>query len=274
MLTACNSPDRRVFGPIDRVLLASNKTCCVCRDRGRPVSIFALNDNGFAGCPSLHSVSHEIVLCRSCHAYFRKREIIDLRPRDLVLREFNEEWLDRIRIRREQADSLVMTRLLAEQPKVLDGKRGMGADGRGEHLIRCVNRLPGLRWDLMVELMPDMNSGVTSRILSVCHRYVDVLEAIMVALSRFYAPGTFGATTEPRAHFVDHIAMLFEWHRGHLQPFGARRAQGSVRVVCAGNVIADLEAMIEDMVMSLVGNDIRFNFSEWPKRWRQDAGAA
>ena len=167
-----------------------------------------------------------------------------------------------------------MTRLLAGQPKVVDGKRWVAPDDRDVRLIRCVDRLPGLRRNLLVELMPDMNSGVTSRILSVCHRYVDVLEAIIVALSRFYAPGTFGATTEPRAHFVDHIAMLFEWHRAHLQPFGTHRAQGSVRVVCVGNVIADLEAMVEDMVMSLVGNDIRFNFNEWPKRWRHDAGAA
>ena len=40
-------------------------------------------------------------------------------------------------------------------------------------------------------------------------------------------------------------------------------------MICCGNVQADVEKMVEDMVMSIVGYDDRFDWKGWPIRWKE-----
>jgi len=41
-----------------------------------------------------------------------------------------------------------------------------------------------------------------------------------------------------------------------------------VNIVCSGNVISDVEKMVEDIVMSLVGYGDSFDWEVWTKQWR------
>ena len=40
-----------------------------------------------------------------------------------------------------------------------------------------------------------------------------------------------------------------------------------MNVICSGNVVEDIEKMVEDMAQSLVGYDDRFDWKAWLSRW-------
>jgi hypothetical protein len=83
----------------------------------------------------------------------------------------------------------------------------------------------------------------------------------------YYPKGHFSAK-DPHQFFSEQISLRFEWHRSHVEPSGAGTGGTIVNVTCSGNVSTDIEKMVEDMVMSLVGYDDRFDWRGWPTRWR------
>lgn len=62
-------------------------------------------------------------------------------------------------------------------------------------------------------------------------------------------------------------------HRGHraqAEPHGPGTGGTIVSVTCSGNVMADVNRMVEDMVMSLVGYNDQFDWKGWPLRWNEE----
>ena len=130
-----------------------------------------------------------------------------------------------------------------------------------------INSLPEFKDALLRQAQPKWDTGVTATMVQANYDYIDSLTGILVTLASYYAQEQFGNQT-PQEYFSEIISSRFQWHRNIAEPHGPGTGGTIVNVVSGGNVISDVEKMIEDMVMALVGYDDAFDWKNWLKRWR------
>ncbi len=266
----------RVPVPADLVadaMFESDSTCCVCRERGKAVQTHHVDEE-----PSHNTLDNLAVLCLECHDRTQMSGGFGRKLNDVLVRKYRAEWLLRVRQRRDAADRAVVERMVG--PMVEPAK----APGRGageklpyskEHadtILTYVNALPALRVRLRRRAEAVWQSGSTADVVEASYDYIDALQEVLVTLAGFYAPGSFDG--DPRRFFGQMISSRFRWHREHSEPSGPGTGGTIVNIVCSRGVVDDVEEMVEEVAQSLVGYDDRFDWRNWPSRWRAEVSDA
>jgi hypothetical protein len=92
----------------------------------------------------------------------------------------------------------------------------------------------------------EWDTGVTSRMVMAAYEYIDALQGILVTLAQYFSAEQFGGKP-PQEFFAEAIAARFRWHRTHAEPHGPGTGGTLVNIVCAGNVMSDVERMVEEL---------------------------
>ncbi len=100
--------------------------------------------------------------------------------------------------------------------------------------------------------------------------YIDSLTGILVTLAEHISPKQFEGK-DPHKYFSEIIASRFRWHRIINEPHGPGTGGTIVNVLVGGGVMGDVEKMVEDLVMGLVGFGDSFDCENWSKRWQGKA---
>lgn len=82
-----------------RVLFHSDRTCCVCQIRGRPVQIHHIDDD-----PSNHQEKNLSVLCLDCHRDTQITGGFDRKLDAHQIRLYRDDWLGRVQRRRTNSE--------------------------------------------------------------------------------------------------------------------------------------------------------------------------
>jgi hypothetical protein len=117
---------------------------------------------------------------------------------------------------------------------------------------------------------PAWDTGVTLEMVQASYAVVDALVAALVRLSGFYPDGHFDRE-DPRDYFSELVASRFRWHSYHHSTGGKGYSGTIVGPLAAGDVITDVERMIEDTVSSLLFVDLiedTFDYQGWLTAWR------
>jgi hypothetical protein len=251
------------------MLFISDNTCCVCEERGKAVQIHHLDEN-----PDNHEVANLAVLCLECHNQTQVRGGFGRKLSQEVVARYRREWIARVADRRRHADQLTVQRTAG--PSVAaraDAVCPVPAKAKGPskpNAHEYINSLPSLRAELLARAQPEWDTGITSRMVQASYDYIDALAAILVNLAGYYPEGHFWEK-DPHEFFSEQIASRFAWHRAHAEPRGPGTGGTIVNVVCCGNVQADVAKMVEDMALSIVGYDEKFDWKQWPQRWNDNA---
>jgi hypothetical protein len=102
------------------------------------------------------------------------------------------------------------------------------------------------------------------------YQAIDTLSNALIKLAHYYPDGHFDGE-DPRDYFSDIIASRFRWHRYHHSTSGIGNSGTIIGPLAAGDVITDVEEMIEDMVCSLTLDwSVRSDptFERWRSDWR------
>lgn len=255
-------------------LFASDRICCVCRERGKPVQIHHIDED-----PSNNGVENLAVLCFDCHHHTQLRGGFDRKLEAEQVRTYRDDWLSRVTKRRDTADALASSKgltenvgsLTAELPPFQIEARGSSRhpDNRwtSRELLAYVCSLPAVLREARGRAQPRWDSGVTAEMNQASYDVVDVLEQILVHLESWYPEDHFGGKSAAD-YFNELIASRFTWHRAHLEPDGAGSGGTIVGTQTGASVMSDLESMVEDMVCSLMGMHDDFSFKGWKLEWR------
>lgn len=245
------------------VLFLSDNTCCICRERGKSVQIHHIDEN-----PSNNEIQNLAVLCLECHNSTQLTGGFGRSLTDKVIIKYRNDWIDRVRQRRDTADKIAVERLSVPSEniiKAIDDHRDFLK--RRDVPLEYINSLPERRKELRRIAQPEWDSGVTSRMVQASYNYIDALQAILTTLANYYPEGHFDSMDLHR-FFSEQISSRFKWHRSHVD-LGWPGSRGTIiNVICSGNVVGDVEKMVEDMVMSLVAYDDEFDWKGWPIRWK------
>lgn len=247
-------------------LFASDTTCCVCEERGKAVQIHHLDEN-----PDNHEFGNLAVLCLECHNQTQVRGGFGRSLTREIVARYRSTWLDRVADRRRLADQSAVQRRIGVLPRIREARPAQETSAPAvasnqESVLIYINSLPTLRMELLKRAQPEWDSGVTARVVQATYDYIDALTGILVHLAGYYPLRHF-LGKDPHEFFADQIASRFAWHRSHAEPSGPGTGGTIVSVICCGNVQVDVEKMIEDMAMSLVGYDDQFDWKRWPSQW-------
>ena len=248
------------------VLFASDNTCCVCRERGKTIQIHHIDEN-----PSNNAFENLSILCLECHNDTQLKGGFGQKLSGSLVIKYRDEWLQRVKRRRNLADELAVKRQVGAQALSEQVEAAIQTPiqhtGLKEPPLDYVNSLPDFKAALLRQAQPKWDTGVTATMVQTNYDYIDSLTGILVTLASNYSPRQFGNQTA-QEYFSDVIASRFQWHRTIAEPHGPGTGGTIVNVTCGGGVIKDVENMIEDMVIALVGYDDEFDWKNWPKRWR------
>lgn len=243
------------------VMLASDSTCCHCRTRGKAVQLHHLDED-----PSNNNISNLAVLCLECHNQTQVSGGFGRTLSEPIVRKYRDEWHTRVESRRDEADKNAISliteagaEMTADTVEIFEY-----SEKRATERLRFVNALPELGRQLRNNAQVEWDSGVTSRMVNGSYDYINSLKGLLVQMARFYPDGTFD---DPQTFFSEQVASRFRWHRSYAVPDGPGTAGTIVNVTVSGAVVDDVEKMVEEMAMALVGYDDRFDWRNWPKLW-------
>lgn len=246
------------------VLFASDRTCCVCRERGKAIQIHYIDENS-----SNNVFENLAVLCFEHHNDTQIKGGFGRTLNASLVIKYRDEWLERVKRRRSLADELAVKRqvgkeTLSEQAETVIETPIKHTELK-EPASEYINSLPCFKAALLRQAQPKWDTGVTATMVQANYDCIDSLTGILIALASYYSPKQFGNQT-PQEYFSDVIASRFQWYRTILEPHGPGGT--IVNVICSGSVLEDTENMIEDMVRALAGYDNKFDWENWSKRWR------
>jgi len=184
---------------------------------------------------------------------------------DTVIKKYRDEWLKRVIERRNIADRVAVS-LMVGTKRGTEVSTAQPLPASSAPLLTYVESLPELKSKLLEKAQPEWDSGVTARMVQANYDYIDALEGILISLASYYPPGTFSGK-EPHEYFSEMVSSRFQWHRAHLEPAGPGSGGTIVNTICGGHVSDDIEKMVVDMVMSLVGYNDEFNWKSWNRKW-------
>lgn len=250
--------------PVDlaaEVMFSSDNTCCICRERGKALQLHHIDED-----PSNNVEANLALLCLECHNDTQIQGGFGRKLNAALVIRYRDEWLNRVDTRREKADELAISRQVEKAIPKANASFPAGNVPRDTPLS-YINSLPVFRSELRKQAQVEWDSGVTSRMVIASYNYIDALQGILMALAQYYSPKQFGDKS-PQEFFSEAIAARFAWHRAHAEPSGPGTGGTIINIVCSGNVVTDVERMVEEFAMSLAGYDDRFDWKGWPERWR------
>jgi hypothetical protein len=282
--------------PIDRavaaeVLFESDRTCCVCRERGKRLQIHHIDEDN-----ANNDRENLVGLCFDCHDEMQVRGGFGRQLDAVQVRRYRDDWENRVRRRRDDADRL-FTEAMSAVPRTVQASDALevvaveavgiseetsAAIGVGQSSIRSgvrihdyVRTLPELRQRAYEQARPEWDTGVTARMVEASYRVIDVLQEVLTFLAAYYPPGHFDREN-PKDYISELIATRFRWQRYRHEPDGAGQNGTIVHTLVAGSVMADVGQMIVEMVGSLTldwadAGSGDFSFESWKADWEQGA---
>jgi|SRR6476661_8250858 len=251
--------------PIDlatEIMFASDNTCCVCRERGKAVQLHHIDED-----PSNNTEVNLALLCLECHNDTQLKGGFGRKLNAALVTRYRDEWHDRVNTRRAKADEQAISRQVSvSQPGQQVPNINTQAHIPREAPLAYINSLPTFRTELRKHAQPGWDSGVTARMVNATYEYIDALQGILVSLAQYYSPQLFGGKS-PQEFFSEAIAARFAWHRTHAEPAGPGTGGTIVNVVCSGNVMSDVERMVEEFATSLASYNDSFDWEGWHESW-------
>ena len=249
------------------VLFLSDRTCCICHIRGKAIQIHHIDED-----PSNNAFENLAVLCPECHneAHIDGGFAQKLDAR-LVTR-YRDEWLNDVKFRRDSANEKAIKIQvgkvsIGDQVEAIPDTKSPQQSEIKRPPVDYINSLPTFKFTLQQQVQPKRDIGITSEMVQANYDYIDSLTGILVMLANYYSAKQF-EDQSPQEFFSEIIASRFRWHYTVAEPLGPATGGTIIKILCSASVAYDIEKMIEDMVLALVGFNDDFDLSGWKKSWR------
>ena len=254
-----------------KVLFESDRTCCVCRERGKGVQIHHIDEN-----PSNHDPENLAVLCFNCHDQTQLKGGFGRKLDAQQVVRYLHDWRKRVANRRDLADPLASARAVglslrsfAETTSDASPPQGpIEPETRSSDLFKYINALPTIRREAYAKARPLWDTGVTANMMQGSYDVIDVLEQILTHLASWHSRRPFGEM-DAKDYMNAMTASRFEWHRARLEPEGPGTSGTMIGPMAAGAVMGDLERMVVEMVSPLIMDEAAFDFASWAADWQR-----
>src|SRR5437016_4380448 len=113
------------------LMFGSDRTCCVCRQRGEPIQIHHIDEE-----PSNNDLHNLAVLCFHCHDETQIRGGFGRKLDPAQVTYYRDDWHRRVEARREAADKIALARKAGDVQKTVPTPR---RDALPDHAAKLTN---------------------------------------------------------------------------------------------------------------------------------------
>jgi hypothetical protein len=142
-----------------------------------------------------------------------------------------------------------------------------------EAQVRLVRYLPELKAVVHRSSTEGWASPVTLDMREASYDMLDFLQFAWLKLAEFYPRKNFG-DTHAQDYIESYVRTRFAFHWAKYEPGGPGSGGTIVGVLTGGDVIQDLETLIQDTMQSLFFDNQFLDLDDWLKRWKAADGDA
>jgi hypothetical protein len=249
------------------ILFLSDRTCCVCTQRGKEVQIHHIDEN-----PSNNDIKNLAVLCFDCHNDTMINGGFGRKLNAAQVQKFREDWLIRVKKRKEDADKLASIETVTGSTKTVihnDNEQYQYSKYKlvtdNDILSIYLENILQIHDKLLESSQEKWDSGVTAIMVQGNIDIINFYEEVLVELCSFYPKGHFDNKT-PNTYITEIVSSKYLWHRLVLETDGLGTGGTIISTMVGGNVMEDLKAMIAQMAGAL-SFDNGIDFLTWKKKW-------
>lgn len=277
-------PPRKPMAPhlSARVMLAHDRTCCVCNVPGKAVQIHHIDDDR-----SNDNYDNLAVLCLQDHDDTQVRGGFAKRLTAPLVREYRREWLKRVEKRKHETDRLVIeARVLvmrgessanaenidvssgayedrADAPEYSERELWLWASGNKdrEQLISFP--------ETYLQALPLIQKGYggsTMEMMGSAYAEIDLLTRLWLDAFKLLPKVTI-AEQGAESYISEYTQSRFLWHRALAEPLGPGTGGSIVGPVSAGHVIGDLQSAVSETASAVFYGDEWELADVWKERW-------
>jgi len=244
-----------------RILVASDRTCCVCNFSWLSVQIHHIDDD-----PSNNNEDNLAILCLECHGKTQIHGGFGRRLDASQVREYKMQWVERVQSRRAEVDKLFINAIKGANEKTMTVDKPTSPILPSQTgLLVTIKSLPILK-RLAFEEEGDKLQGTTVDIVQSTNRIIDTFETAMVQLASYY-PQCHFTNGDSREYFSEVRSQRSHWHYYISSSQGVGSSGTIVQILTARGVLKDMDNMIEQMVDSLWWEDMPAH-ELWQREWR------
>lgn len=136
-----------------------------------------------------------------------------------------------------------------------------------EAQVRLVRHLPEMKATARLSSSQGWDSGVTLDMREANYDMIYFLEFAWLRLAEFYPRSHFG-TPNARDYIEIYTRARFAFHWAKHEPAGPGSGGTIAGVLTGGDVISDLEKLVEDTMQSLFFDNQHLDLEDWLRRWQ------
>jgi hypothetical protein len=251
-----------------KVLVAHDRTCCVCQERGKRVQIHHIDENN-----SNNDEANLAVVCFDCHDQTMRKGGFGRGLDAAQVMQYRDEWIARVAANKQKADAV----LLQKQIGVIDaaGKTSKEWQQPGDiEMTAYIESLPDTMQRAYELAMPEWNRANLIK-AQATYQVIRVAEKLWIGLAAWYPPSHFGEM--PAETFIfQYISGRFDLRHALMEPSGPRSGGTMMIPMVAYGVLLDVQALIVMTVRMMVSFSSlcsKIDLEAWQKRFRDATGS-
>jgi len=250
------------------ILFISDRTCCVCTQRGKEVQIHHIDED-----TTNNNIENLCTLCFDCHNKTMIKGGFGRKLNATQILKYRSEWIERVKARKERADKIVSIKNVAGEEKsqsedILDYKTKADSWLLKKYLDKIL-----IIQKAQLLIAQAGWEGTTFEMLLATSDMIDFYEEILVKLSTFYPQGHF-EKKHPKTFFSEIIASRFSFYRFIGEPEGEGTGGSIARLTMGNYVMNDTKLMVTNMAEALIEAYLyeeQDYFSNWKNSWSIDS---
>lgn len=245
------------------VLVAHDRTCCVCNERGKRVQIHHIDED-----PSNNDPQNLAVLCFDCHDLTQTKGGFGRSLDATQVRKYRAEWLTRVAEVRRKADEALLQKQVgfiaaARLPK---GEWYQPSELEMTAYIESIPDTMQRAYDLAQK---EWEKGATNVVAQATYAVINIAERLWLGLSTWYKPNHFGEQASSE-YISQYIASRYELRHALMEPNGLGTGGSMMRPMIAYGVLLDTQTLIVLTVRIMVTFSplaSKIDLDQWQERF-------
>jgi hypothetical protein len=251
-----------------KTLVAHDRTCCVCQERGKRVQIHHIDENN-----SNNDEANLAVLCFECHDLTQIKGGFGRSLDAAQITNYRDEWVARVTELKRKADEI----LLQKQVGMIDaaGKSSREWQQPGDiEIAAYIESLPDTMQRAYELAMPEWGKANMTK-AQATYQVIRVAEKLWIGLAGWYPTNHFGGELAEEFIFK-YIADRYALRHALMEPGGVRSGGTMMIPMIAYGVLLDVQTLIVMTVRMMVGFSTlcsKIDLEIWQKRFGEATGA-
>ncbi len=247
-----------------QVLFDQDRTCCICRERGKRIQIHHIDEN-----PSNNDPRNLAVLCFDCHDQTQVKGGFGRTLNTAQVTTYRDDWEKRVAENRERADKLLLEKQIGVIGSAIKIEGEWHSPGKIE-LLAYVESIPDTMKRAYDLAQSEWDKGATNVVAQATYQVTAVAERLWVGLSAWYPPRHF-EEKEATEFIGEFLRQRYDLRHSLMEPDGIGTGGSMMRPLVAYGVLLDLQELIVltvQMLLTFVQVDTGISIVTWVERFR------